>query len=196
VLAAPAGLLLGFFAGGVIYMWSGDPELARNTASVLSVLGVGTFLNVMMYMPQQLQLAHGWTGLAVRVNAVAVAVLVPALFWVVPRYGALGAAWIWLALNTGYVVISLQLMHRRLLPEEKRAWYLRDVLLPAGGALAVLLAARLVQPAGYESRVHWLLFLLAAGIAATAACALLADRLRQRLPGAWIVLDRGGRPRR
>jgi O-antigen/teichoic acid export membrane protein len=195
VLAGPAGLLLGFFANGVIYMWSGDAELARNTSAVLSVLAVGTFLNTLIYMPYQLQLAHGWTGLAVRGNAVAVAVLIPALFWAVPRYGALGAAWIWLILNAGYVAISMQLMHRRLLPAEKRRWYVEDVFLPVSGALAVMLLASLVQPAGYGNRAHWLLFLLASGGAATAACALLAGRVRRRLPGVWLLLNRGGQPK-
>ncbi|HLM66287.1 MAG TPA: polysaccharide biosynthesis C-terminal domain-containing protein, partial [Longimicrobium sp.] len=194
VLAGPAGLLLGFFAHGVIFMWSGDAGLAGGTSAVLSVLAVGTFLNTLVYMPYQLQLAHGWTGLAARVNLAAVAVLVPGLFWAVPRYGALGAAWAWLALNAGYVVISIQLMHRRLLPAEKWGWYLRDVLVPVSGALAVMLAARQLQPAGYGDRLHWLLFLLASGAAATAACVFLAHRVRQRLPGGWIPFGRARRP--
>ena len=120
VLTAPVLILLSFFAGGVIFTWSGDAALAEKTSSILSILVIGTFLNGLMYMPYQLQIAHGWTSLAIKTNVVAV-VLIPAIFWVVPRYGAVGAAWIWLILNAGYVLVAIHFMHRQILPKEEAA---------------------------------------------------------------------------
>ena len=74
-----------------------------------------------------LQLAHGWTALRVGINVVAAAVIVPLIAWAVPRYGAIGAAFGWLLLNVGYVVVIAHLMHRRLLLGEKGKWY-RDAI--------------------------------------------------------------------
>jgi hypothetical protein len=34
---------------------------------------------------------------------------------------------VWAALNLGYVLIAIQIMHRRLIPSEKWRWYREDV---------------------------------------------------------------------
>lgn len=181
VLTAPAAMLLCFFAEGVIFMWSGDANLAQHVAPILSVFALGTFLNALMNMPYQLQLSHAWTGLIIRTNIVAVALMVPALLWSVPRYGALGAAWIWVALNSGYVLIAMQFMHRRLIPKEKWRWYLSDILLPTGASGCVMLAAKFFQPAIYQSRVSWFVFLLIAGAAATALAVAATESTRSQV---------------
>ena len=181
ILAAPAAMLLSFFSGGVVFMWSGDANLAESTAPILLPLVLGTFLNGLMWIPYQCQLAHGWTSLTIKTNFVAVAVLVPAIFWVVPHYGAVGAAWIWVALNAGYVVIAIQFMHRRLIPHEKWRWYFADVLLPIVGSISVMLPAKIFQPSSYQDRWHWLAFLLIAGGLALAVSTLSANRIRNQL---------------
>lgn len=180
-LTAPAVMLLCFFAGGVVFMWSGDVNLAKNTAPILMPLVLGTFLNGLMWMPYQCQLAHGWTSLAIKINAVAAIVLVPAIFWVVPHYGAMGAAWIWVALNAGYVLIGIQFMHRRLIPYEKWRWYFEDVSLPMSGAIGVTLLAQQLQPVSYQNRWQWFVFLFITAGLALAASSLLSSRIRSLL---------------
>lgn len=181
VLAAPAGILLSVFSGGVLFMWSGDVSLAQNTAPILSVLALGTLLNGLMWMPYHLQLAYGWTRLSLTANTLAVAVLVPAILWVAPRYGAVGAAWMWVLLNAGYALIGIHFMHRRLIPGEKWRWYFADVLLPAGGALTVILLAQTFQPTAYQDRSQWFLFLLVSGGLALATATALASHARAQV---------------
>jgi len=181
ILTAPAVMLLSFFAGGVVFMWSGNTDLAENTAPILSVLVIGTFLNGLMWVPYQCQLAHGWTSLAIKTNVVAVVLLIPAIFWVVPHYGAIGAAWIWVALSAGHVLIAIHFMHHRLLPEEKWRWYFADMLLPIVGVIGVMLLAQQFRPAGYHDRLHWFVFLLITGSLALVASIVLADRIRPQL---------------
>lgn len=181
IITAPVALLLGFFGEGVLFAWSGNVELARRAGPIMSVLAIGTFLNGLMYMPYQLQLAHGWTSLTLKVNTAAVLLLVPAIFWVVPRHGALGAACVWIALNAGYVLAGVHLMHRRLVPDEKWRWYLGDVGLPTLAATVVLLSLDWLKPNGLGDRIAWLGFLAIAFIAALAACALSVREIRSRL---------------
>jgi len=181
VITAPAALLLCLFSGDVVFMWSGDAGLAASTAPILSALVLGTFLNGLMWMPYQCQLAHGWTSLVLEGNIAGAAVLVPAIFWAVPHYGAIGAAWIWVAVNIGLILVVIPLMHRRLIPLEKWNWYIGDVLLPLGGAGAIVLLAMSLQPESYQNRWHWLVFLSITGCLALAGSAALADRFRPKL---------------
>lgn len=178
MLTAPAALLLAFFSEGVLFAWSGNVDLARSAGPILSALALGTFLNGLMYVPYQLQLAHGWTSFALKTNIVAVSLLIPTIFWVVPQYGALGAAWVWIALNAGYVLVGIQLMHRRLVPSEKWRWYVRDVGLPVLGAASTLLLLSRFKPDTLGDRLAWLGFLTIGLIAALAVSVLTIRDLR------------------
>lgn len=177
-LIAPAAMLLSFFAGGVIFMWSGDTGLAEHVAPILSVMVLGNLLNALLWMPYQCQVAHGWTSLTLKIATVAVIIFIPAIFWVVPRYGAVGAAWIWVTLEAGHVLIAIELMHRRLIPKEKWRWYVEDLLLPISGAGGVILLAQRLQPGNYQSRWHWFAFLFGTGSFALLTSAVLAGRIR------------------
>jgi O-antigen/teichoic acid export membrane protein len=178
LLTAPIAAILSIFSGGVVFAWSGDTTLAAGTAAILSVLVVGTFLNGLMWMPYQCQIAYGWTSLILKTNIVAVFILVPAIFVTVPRYGAVGAAWIWVILNVAYVLVPIHLMHSRLMTTEERGWYVGDVLRPTSAAIAVVLVAKLFEPASYQSRVSWIVFLVIVGGGALMASTLFSDRVR------------------
>jgi O-antigen/teichoic acid export membrane protein len=181
VLTAPAALLLCFFGKGIIYLWSGDSNLAERTAPILMLLAAGTYLHSLLYVPYQLQLAHGWTSLTLKANVVASCFLVPLLFWVAPRYGALGVASLWVLLYTGHMLISIQVMHTRLIPKEKTRWYWNDIAVPTAASLAVMLVAHFLRPSGYSSRLDWLAFLLGTGVSAVVVSAVFADTVRTEI---------------
>jgi O-antigen/teichoic acid export membrane protein len=190
VLTSAPAMLLILFANGILFAWSGRTPLAENAAPVLSVIACGTFLNGLMHMPYQLQIANGWTSLAVKTNVIAVIFLAPAIFWIAPRYGTVGVAWVWVALNAAYVVFQIPVMHRRLISPAMRQWYVADVLLPAAGAFAVGVVATAIAPSRFESRWLWAIFLLLTGVLAFAASVALSSRLRTRvrLPWRWAPL--------
>ncbi len=138
VVVLPLTFSLAFFSKEILQLWSSDPEVVANTHLIISLLVAGNALNGLMHMPYALQLANGWTRLAFYSNLVAVIVLVPVIIVAVTHWGAVGAAGAWILLNTGYLLITVQIMHRRLLTTEKWQWYLRDVTTPL---LLVLLLA-------------------------------------------------------
>lgn len=181
VLTSTAMILLFSYADGIVYMWSGNVDLAKNTSSILSALALGTFLNVLMHVPYHLQLAYGWTSLAIKSNAVAVILLVPAILWIVPHYGAVGAAWIWVILNACYVFVAIQFMHKKIIPDEKWKWYFVDLLMPICGAMGVSMLTKPFKPADYESRWAWVAYLLICGVAMLAASVALASHIRAKV---------------
>ena len=146
VLMGSAAVILIVFSERILMLWTADPELTRQVAPIMSVLALGSFLNCLMWIPYQAQLAHGWTSLSIRINTVAVVLLVPAILWVAPVYGAIGTAWIWVTLNAGYCLIGVHFMYRRILSAEKWAWYFTDVITPMTGVAAVAWLCRWVMP--------------------------------------------------
>ncbi len=176
VALMPASLVLATFAEPVLALWTQDKGLAHQIAPVLRLLALGTLLNGLMGMPHMLQLAHGWPGLAVRINLVAAAAWVPMLLWVAPRHGGMGAAALWLAMNICTVLAGVHLMHQRLLPGGQLRWYWSDTLQPGLAAAAVVLVSAGFFPAAISpwASAAWigctgLLACLAAGWASASA---------------------------
>jgi O-antigen/teichoic acid export membrane protein len=125
-----AGLLIAF-AHPLLQIWLGQGSpLVDDASALLPLMAVGAVFSVIMALPFVLQLAMGWTRLSVTKNVIAVVVTTPVLLWLVPRYGPIVAACAWIAVNVGYYVFEVPLVHKRLLLSEKWRWWLRDTLLP------------------------------------------------------------------
>ncbi len=188
VLVGSAALFLIAFAEPLLVMWTRNADLAARAAPLVQLLAFGNLLNGLMFIPYQAQLAHGWTGLAFRINAAAVCVICPAIFIVVPRYGAEGAAMIWAALNLFYVVFAIHLMFRRILTTEKWEWYGADVLMPLLPAALVAALLSYAMPALPHGMAQAGL-LAASGLLIFTAALLGAGRVRSQA----IALLRAGR---
>lgn len=146
VLMGSAAAVLMLFSEQVLLLWTADSALAHQVAPVMAVLALGTLLNGLMGIPYQMQLAHGWTTLMIKFSIVIVAILIPSLVWVAPKYGMIGAAWAWVTLNAGYLAFSIYFMHRRLLPTEKWRWYHQDIFIPLTFAIATAGLLRWLMP--------------------------------------------------
>ena len=180
VLMGAAAIILIMFGDKVLLLWTRDAVLTKHVSGLLAIMAFGTLLHGLTWIPYQLQLAYGWTRLAINVNIVAVVILVPAIFLAVPAYGANGAAWIWVTLNSGYVVFTIFLMHRRLLPTEKWRWYVEDVITPLAAGFGVSEVCRLASPRGTSDLVN-LGFLATSTMSVLFAMLLAASMLRRQL---------------
>jgi O-antigen/teichoic acid export membrane protein len=179
VTTSPAVALLLGFSADAIFVWSNDISLAERVGPILAVLALGTFLNCLLWIPSQAQLAHGWTRLTILSNIVAVSLLVPLLTYTTPRFGALGAGWAWVGLNVGYMIFFVHFMYRRILTTEKWKWYLEDIAGPVAGACLVVCLAWLGRPESFVYRGWWLVFLGFTWLLATLCSWLLAADLRR-----------------
>lgn len=141
------GLFLAIFGERVMALWTQDSALAHDAYAVLWILLLGMVLNGIMNGPYYLQMAAGWTGLLLRVNAVMVAIFLPAIYLLTRRYGMIGAAAAWVLLNLTYVITVARLMHRRLLRSEMWNWYLKDLVLPLAMGVVAGILLRFVLPA-------------------------------------------------
>jgi len=181
VIILPAAIVVSLFSSELLLLWTGDPVTVANTHSVLSVLIIGTALNGLMNLPYGLQLAYAWIKLGFYTNIIASIVLVPMIYFLATQYGALGAAIAWVILNTGYVLIYIQIMHSRLLKGEQWRWYLNDVGKPLLAALFIALSWRIFAPDGLS---RYTMFVYLAGVSVTT---LFASAISTSCTRTWII---------
>ena len=67
-----------------------------------------------------------------------------------------------------YILISIQFMHRRLMPEEKWRWYIQDVGMPVGLTLLVAMFWAFFLPQGISS--FWLTIIFSYGLVELRYC--------------------------
>ncbi len=168
VLMGSAAIVLMFFSERILLLWTADPILTNHVSPLIVVLSLGTLLNGLMWVPYFMQLAHGWTSLTIKTNVFAVTILVPAIIWIVPVYGAIGAAWLWVMLNVVYIIFYIYFMHLRLLPTEKWHWYKKDIVTPLTAALVTASLLLLVLPESMNRAIEFCILIFISG------CVLIA----------------------
>jgi len=183
VLLLPMVVVLALFSREILLVWIGNSEIAANTCWLLTLLVIGAGLHGLAHIPWAVQLAHGWTKLGFYQNLAAVFMLVPLIIVLAYRYGAIGAAAMWVVVNLGTLVIGQQVMHRRLLRDELRRWYLADVGQPALAALIVAGVGRLLIH-GNIPRLLLLLFLVI-----VSGCTLVAAAFTVPAVRVWVLLQ-------
>jgi len=173
IAVLPATLILCGFSREILVLWTQNAIIAESVAPIVSVWVIGTALNGLMHLPYAAQLAHGWTRLSVVANAIGVMLMIPAIMLLVPRYGGLGAAWIWVAITAGNLIIGVWVMHTRILKKQRLRWCAHDIGAPLiGGILSLLVIITVHRCMGNVSPLLDAIFLCAAGGLVTLSTAL------------------------
>jgi O-antigen/teichoic acid export membrane protein len=187
VVLTPVALVLAMFSHEVIALWTHSASIAQRTSTVAAILVMAMLLFTLVDIPYMLQLAQGRARLAVYTNLASVALYVPMLAVLVPRYGLIGGAVPLLVLYAAKLVIWAPLMHSVILPGEWARWFFGDVARPVVATATVTIVARLLLPRGLFSSFLSGVFLLgivvmAAAVAAIAAAPLARNRAASLLP--------------
>ena len=181
VLILPVGAVLSLLAPEVLYVWTRDLTTVEHTAGLLRLLVLGMTLSGLLQLPYALQLAHGWTGLTLGASLVAVALQAPGLVVMTNRFGAVGAAWVWLLLNIASIGIAPAIMHRRLLPGELGRWYVSDLAPPLLAASAAAGVGRFLIRGPSRGLLTLAASIVGVSLAALLAAAMAAPQVRGRL---------------
>lgn len=180
ILILPAAGILALFSRQILQLWVRDPIIVHNTHLLVSLLVVGSTLNALMTVPFTLQLSYGWTKLSFLKNLIAVLILIPLLLFLASRYGALGAAVVWIILNAGYLLIEIPIMHRRLLKQEMWHWYFQDVGMPLVIILTVVFCSRIIMP-NIESSLILITWMITTALLALSFSTLMVPFTREWL---------------
>jgi O-antigen/teichoic acid export membrane protein len=181
VVVLSTGITLAVYSREVMFLWMHNEVIVQHTYLVVSLLTLGTTFNGLMNLPYALQLASGWTRLTISASVCGVVIGVPATIFLAHAFGAPGAAAVWLALNTSYLIFVVNVMHARLLKSEKRKWYTEDVGMPMFGAAATAVLFRLLVPMP-QAGLPLALALLIVGACTLTSAALMAPTTR-----VWLI---------
>ena len=180
VAVFPAVAILIFFSNELLLIWLKSPVIADAAAPIASILVIGTLINGIMHIPYGLQLAAGWTSLALRFGVISVVIFGILLLVLTASYGVVGAAMAWPIQQALYLIFTVPLMHRRLLPNEQWKWYRDDVGYPLILALAPVALAWELKPDAMGMAVT-LLYLFVTYIASLAAVLMVLPAMRSEV---------------
>lgn len=135
----PIAIAAAVSAEDLVFLWTGNSELATSVAPIIALLLIGTAINGVMIFPYALQLAYGATRLAFSIIVALIIVFVPMIIVLVTSYGVIGGALAWALLNSVYLVFGSWMTHRHLLKGMALGWLVRDVGVPLGLALIIVL---------------------------------------------------------
>ena len=178
-LFMPIAIYVATFSEEIIFIWTGDMNLAVSVSPVASFFLLGTMLNGAMHFPYSLQLAYGKTQLPVIINIVLIIIMIPTILILALSYGAIGGAAAWAITNFMYLLFGAWLTHRTLLQEIGIKWLCSDVALP------LLISILVVGIGGWLIQYynHFLYLKLIAGCflvpLSFLAVVLLSSRLRE-----------------
>jgi O-antigen/teichoic acid export membrane protein len=181
----PVTGILAVQAERVMWIWTGDAQLAAQAAPVLSLYALGNGLMAIGAFPYYLQFAKGQLRLHLLGTALFVAVLLPCMILAVDRFGALGAAWTWLLVNILYFVAWTPVAHARYATGLHVRWLIRDVVPIAMCAFAAALAS-LWLPWPEHRLLAGLQLLLISGLVLMAG-AVGSSWLRAKMANWWPI---------
>jgi O-antigen/teichoic acid export membrane protein len=176
LLLLPLSVTVAAFTGPLIFLWTGNAGLAAATALTAALLVCGTMLNGLATLPILLGTAAGFPGIIVLTNLLALAIVEPAMFFATRRFGIVGAASVWILLNSLYILIAVPLVHRRVLQNEKWRWYRDDFVKPLLMSCAVAALARLAMPVNL-TKPGTIAYLGLSGLLAIVATALVLPHI-------------------
>lgn len=169
-MVLPLGVMLSLFAQDIILIWMGNPNVAAQAAPIAAILVLGTAINGVMNLPYAVQLAFGWTRLALLLVTVLVVFFLPALVGLIVHFGPIGAAYAWLGLNAAYFLIGAPLTHRHFIPGQGLRWFTGSVLPGLLAGAVVALGGWSVAPGRLDNVPGALFLLVLAALAVIAAC--------------------------
>lgn len=129
-ICAPAVIILCVFSREVLWVWTGNIELAEKTAAVLSLYAAGYGILTVSAFPYYLQYAMGSVRLHLLGNVVYLFSMVPFSIWASFRYGMHGAAAVWMVSNFLYLIIWSPVVHKKFAPGSQARWMFFSALPP------------------------------------------------------------------
>lgn len=128
VISGAAAITIFFCSEILVYLWTGDAQLAHDVAPVLSLYALGNGILSIGAFPYYLQYAKGNLKYHLFGNLGLLLFLIPLIVVAAREYGAVGAGAVWVAMNLVYLFVWVAYVHHKLEPGLHLRWIFGDVL--------------------------------------------------------------------
>jgi O-antigen/teichoic acid export membrane protein len=173
----PIAIIGAVFSQNLLYLWTGNQELADSSSLIVSLFLLGTSLNGVMHFPYALQLAYGSTKLPIKINLILILIMVPMTIKLADSFGAIGGASSWALLNLIYLIVGTWLTHKTLLKGVGTSWLWGDVMLPFSIAIIIGIIGLIIKSYHFSIYVNLLACIVLVCSAFTITI-LISPRLR------------------
>lgn len=191
VVAGSASIVIAFFAEQLLYAWTGDIDIADNTAPILRLYVLGYGVLAIAAFPYYLQYALGNLKYHLIGNLIIAITLIPTIVWSATYYGAEGAGWAWLGINTLYLITWVGYVHHKLLSGLHVTWLLRDILQIYIPVSLTMYLFWFYLP-GVESRLTVIILLIVFSLISLVVAIISSDSLRRFIHSRILNKDRVG----
>jgi O-antigen/teichoic acid export membrane protein len=136
-------MLLAFFPKELIYVWTGDLEIAGDVTPVLRILAVANFLFAMSKINMQVMYSTGWTSFHAYFSIIGLLLIIPLNYLMISNFGALGAAYSWLIFCIFAFIFEYLFLFRILSSLNVSHWIL-GIVQPLLASVTVIVCMKLV----------------------------------------------------
>jgi O-antigen/teichoic acid export membrane protein len=132
-----------FFGQSLLVVWV-NPLAASGAWRSLALLAGGFWLSAAVSGAYNVGVSCRQPGMLLRLSALSAIIYAPLLYGLIHLFGIEGAAAAWLALNGGYALVIVPVVHRTILKIPVAPWYVRTLLPFAILGIATFGLARLL----------------------------------------------------
>ncbi len=190
VIAGSTSITIALFAESLLFVWTGDKQIADSAAPILSLYALGYGVLAVGAFPYYLQYALGNLKYHLIGNLIMVLTLIPAIIAAATYYGGVGAGWAWLGINSLYLIVWVVYVHHKLVPGLHVKWFLRDILqIYVPIFLSVFLLSEIIPET--NGMLAKLTSFVVAGIMALSVGCLFSDVIRKKMISSLSLPKKG-----
>jgi len=158
VVSFSVAITISFFPYEVLYVWTGNEEIAVSTKEILRFYVLGSGFLALAAFPSYLQNATGNLRYHLIGNLLILLFLVPSSIFAAIYYGALGASYVWFFLNLIYLLAWVSYSHTKIIPGNALRWLVYGFVFPVTPFFLILSSVKLFYVSGATDSRFSLLF--------------------------------------
>lgn len=174
----PTAMLLVNYSHELVLIWTGNAEIAKNVAPIISLLAIASALHGVIHITYALQLAFGLTRLMLKISIILLTILFPLIIIFVLKYGVLGGALALLFLHILSLSFGTWFTHRRVLKGLWTKWLFQDIGIPLAISVALGVTSYLITKSMNNAVYLKLTIGLTFALVAVSVSVLLTPQLR------------------
>ena len=121
---------LSFFSEKIIWIWTGNKELAEKSYFLIPVMASAYAMLSLQIIPYNIAIANGYTKLNNILGVLSLFITLPGYWIAVKIYGAMGAAGVFCLIQTITSGIYIYIINKKFLKESLYSLYIKQIFVP------------------------------------------------------------------
>lgn len=148
-----------FYANDLIWIWTGDLELAKKAGVFLPILSFSFAMLSLVSIPYDIAISNGYTKLNNFLGILSLFFTVPG-YWIATKlYGGIGATYVFCFVQTLITIIYLIFINKKFLKINIYDLLIKRIVLPGAGAIIIAYLLSLIPNNYSDSRVLSLIWI-------------------------------------